>query len=187
MQWRWNIWNSFDFQESKSVEDDDDTDDDNEDESSNDSMNNRSKNAKKTVGIRTDVTIEISDEDGTADHSNNTRKNRNKNGAHDGVKVDDKLDDDDDDDDVANKGRRVPVITGSATGGGAKIPNDNVYGSLGPEPKWQLHNVPVLFGTNNVPTPNTGDRRDNRFPPVSGWTTEPNYYLHHNNNPNISN
>lgn len=139
----------------------------------------RSKGAKKSVGIRTDVTIEISDEDGSSDGGNKTRKNRKKNGN--GVTVVD----DDDDDDPNDKDRKVPVIKGSGTGGGAKIDGGG-DGSAGPEPKWHLHNVPVFYGSNDRPSV---DRWENRIPPVvpAVWTTEPNFYLHNNHNPNRSN
>lgn len=95
----------------------------------------------------------------------------------------DKLDDEDDE---VEKNRKVPVIKGSSTGGGAKIGGEDDIGSAIPEQKWQLHNVPVFYGRNDNDRPNV-DRWDNRIPPVAVWTTEPNYYLHNNYNPNRSN
>lgn len=134
----------------------------------------------KTVGIRTDITLEISeDADDEQASANKTTKTKSK-----GITV---VDEEDEDDSVATKDRRVPVIKGSGTGGGAP----KAERPSSEEGSWNVHNVPVVYGKDV----HSGNRRtggvDSRWdaprlspplPPLPVWTTErppprPLYYL----------
>lgn len=134
----------------------------------------------KTVGIRTDITLEISeDADDEQPAVNKTIKTKTK-----GITV---VDEEDDDESVATKDRRVPVIKGSGTGGGA--PKAEKPSSV--EGSWNVHNVPVVYGkdvhSGNRHTGGGESRWDapRLSPPLPSlpvWTTErppprPLYYL----------
>lgn len=137
----------------------------------------------KTVGIRTDITLEITDDadvDADADDGANKTANKTKTKSINVVDAED-----DADDSVAIKDRRVPVIKGSGTGGGAPKPDK----PSSEEGGWNVHNVPVVYGSKDA---HSGNRRWDATPrlmppqlPV--WTTErpppaplpprPHYYL----------